>query len=59
MKFWWIIAILAFLVGIFLNTIKDMRRSTDAYAKQRAKELAEMQAHNKQQSEDKSNQHEE
>ncbi|MFM2484491.1 hypothetical protein [Celerinatantimonas yamalensis] len=42
MKFWWIIAILVFLVGIFLNTIKDMRRSTDAYAKNRAKEMAEL-----------------
>lgn len=44
MKLWWVIAIFVFVIGVFLNTIKDMRRSTDAYARQRAKELAELEA---------------
>ncbi|CAG9297692.1 hypothetical protein [Celerinatantimonas diazotrophica] len=44
MKFWLIIVIIVFVIGAFLNTIKDMRRSTDAYAKRRAKELAEFDA---------------
>ncbi len=54
MKFWWIIAIIVFVIGVFLNTIKDMRRSTDAYAKRRAKELADFEAKAKQHDDDNS-----
>lgn len=44
MKIWIIVAIIVFFIGVFINTIKDMCRSTDIYAKRRAKELAQLEA---------------
>ncbi|MFM2483030.1 hypothetical protein [Celerinatantimonas sp. YJH-8] len=42
MKTWIIVAILIFILGVFINTIKDMLRSTNAYAKRRQEELTEL-----------------
>ncbi|CAG8998547.1 MAG: hypothetical protein CENE_00498 [Candidatus Celerinatantimonas neptuna] len=57
MKIWIIIAIIAFFVGVFINTIQDMCRSTDIYAKRRAKELAQLEAELEKKNKQRTNNH--
>lgn len=42
MKVWIIAAIVIFILGVIINTIKDMLRTTDNYAKHRKEELARL-----------------
>lgn len=42
MKVWIIAAIIIFILGVIINTIKDMLRTTDNYAKHRKEELARL-----------------